>query len=312
MSTTRARKTRPARVNMVVRAFAKINLSLRITRTRPDGFHELQTVLQAIDLADTLTCSARPGPFRVVCRTPGVPPGRGNLVWRAAEALWRAAGRDGEPRDAAIAIRKRIPLGGGLGGGSSDAAAALLTLRRAWNLPIEDDQLHAIGRSLGADVPFFLVGGTALGLGRGDELYPLADLPRWWVVLALPSFGVATADAYAWFDADHSSGRSSGMAHQHVDGAWLGRGTPLVNDLEAPVVARHPEIGRLRDALKERGAVLAAMSGSGSTAFGIFRSRTAAVAARRWLHRAGGRCTIARMLDRSWTAKLVGPVWGRR
>jgi 4-diphosphocytidyl-2-C-methyl-D-erythritol kinase len=312
MSATRARRTRSSAVAFAVRAFAKINLSLRITRTRTDGFHEVQTVLQAIDLADSLTCSTRPGPLRIVCRTPGVPPGRDNLVWRAAEGLWRAAGRGGEPRDAVLAIRKRIPLQGGLGGGSSDAAAALLILRRAWRLPIEDEQLHAIGRSLGADVPFFLVGGTALGLGRGDELYPLADLPRWWVVLAFPPFGISTADAYAWFDADRPGGRPSVMAHQRLDGAWLGRATPLVNDLEAPVVERHPEIGGIRDALKGRGAVMAAMSGSGSTVFGIFRSRSAAAAACRWLRRSGRRCAIARMLDRGQTARLVGPVWGRR
>ena len=312
MSPTPVGSARPRPGTIVARAFAKINLSLRITRTRPDGFHELQTVLQAIDLADTLTVSTRSGPFRIVCRTPGVPVDRRNLVWRAAEALWRAAGRQGEPRDAAIAIRKRIPRQGGLGGGSSDAAAALLALRRAWHLPIEDEQLHVIGRGLGADVPFFLVGGTALGLGRGDELYPLADLPRWWVVLAFPSFGVSTPDAYAWFDAGQSSDRSPGAAHQHLDGAWLGRATPLINDLEAPVVERHPEIGRLREALKERGAVMAAMSGSGSTVFGVFRSAAAAAAARRWLRRSGRRCTVARMLDRRQTARLAGPVWGRR
>ena len=261
MTTHRAGARRPAARSVVVRAFAKINLSLRLTGTRPDGFHELQTVLQAIDLADTLTCSARPGPFRLACRAAGVPRDRGNLVWRAADALWRAAGRDGDPRDAAIAITKRIPPQGGLGGGSSDAAAALLALRRVWGVPIEDEQLHAIGRSLGADVPFFLVGGTALGLGRGDELYPLADLPRWWVLLALPPFGVSTADAYGWFDADQADGAPPGAGHQRLDGVWLAHATALVNDLEAPVVRRHPEIGRLRDVLKDRGAVMAAMSG---------------------------------------------------
>ncbi len=312
MSARRAGPTRPMPATIVVRAFAKINLSLRIMRTRPDGFHDLQTVLQAIDLADTLTCSANRGPFRLVCRTPGVPLDRRNLVWRAADALWRAAGRQGEPRHAAITIRKRIRPRGGLGGGSSNAAAALLALRRVWNLQVEDEQLHAIAGSLGTDVPFFLMGGTALGLGRGDELYPLADLPRWWVVLAFPPFGIPTADAYAWFDADQSSSPLSTIAYQHLNEAWLGRAIPLTNDLEAPVVERHPEVGRLRDALRERGAVMAAMSGSGSTVFGIFRTRTAAASAHRWLRRSGRQSVIARMLDRRQTAKLMGAVWSRR
>jgi 4-diphosphocytidyl-2-C-methyl-D-erythritol kinase len=311
MSDGRTPTLRRTRAPLVARAFAKINLGLRITRVRPDGFHDVHTVLQAIDLADTLTCSTRPGPLRVSCRSAGVPDGRGNLVWKAAEALWHAAGRSGEPQGAAIAIRKHIPPQGGLGGGSSDAAAALLMLRRAWRLAIEDDELHAVARTLGSDVPFFLVGGTALGLGRGDELYPLADLPSWWVVLALPSFGVSTADAYAWFDAAQPAGSARAMA-QRLDGAWLGRATPLVNHLEGPVSERYPEIAWLRDALRSRGAVMAAMSGSGSAVFGIFRSRNEADAASRALRRAGRRCRTARMLSRRHTARLVGTVWGRR
>ena len=185
---------------ITVKAFAKINLSLRIKAKRADGFHEVQTILQALDLADRLTCQARRGPFQIACSTPRVPTDRTNLVWRAAQRLWDAAGRDGEPRDAIVTLDKRIPMQAGLGGGSSDAAAALLALRQVWKLRVADEELFAIAARLGSDVPYFFVGGTALGLGRGEEVYPLADLPRWWVVLIVPPFGVATADAYEWLD----------------------------------------------------------------------------------------------------------------
>ena len=291
---------------IVARAFAKINLSLRVRSRRPDGFHELCTIFQAIDLADTLTCTERTGPFRIVCRTPGVPRGRTNLVWRAAEALWREAAHDTPPRDTLVEIVKRIPLQSGLGGSSSNAAAALLALRRLWKLAVDDDRLNAIARDLGADVPFFLVGGSALGLGRGDEIYPLADPPRSWVVLAHPSVGVPTVDAYGWLDADQAAGLVSGEHPQRLDGVWGGHRTPLINDLEAPVIRRHPEVGALRDALRSQGAVMAAMSGSGSTVFGVFGDRRTALVAHGRLRRAGWGTTLARMLDRRGSARLIG------
>jgi 4-diphosphocytidyl-2-C-methyl-D-erythritol kinase len=184
-----------------LRAFAKINLTLRIKHVREDGFHELQTILQAIDLYDRLTFESRRGAFEIRCQRPGVPVDRANLIWNAAQQLWTAAGRAGEPRDARVTLEKRIPMQAGLGGGSSDAAAALLGLRRVWKMRIADEDLVAVAARLGSDVPYFLVGGTALGLSRGEEVYPLVDLPRMWVVLVMPAFGVATKDAYAWWDA---------------------------------------------------------------------------------------------------------------
>jgi 4-diphosphocytidyl-2-C-methyl-D-erythritol kinase len=283
--------------SIAIRAFAKINLSLRIKASRPDGFHEVQTILQAINLSDRLVCQATRGPFRIVCLTPAVPAGHNNLVWRAAAGLWNAAGREGEPRGATITLEKKIPMQAGLGGGSSDAAAALLALRRVWKLRVADEELYAIAARLGSDVPYFFVGGTALGLGRGDEVYPLADLPRWWVVLLLPPFGIATADAYAWLDQQRAPS-SAPSEVRYLPDTWLGRVVPLVNDLERPVLERHPVIATLRDRLTKLGAAMSAMSGSGSTVFGIFTTAKAAETAARKLQPSGARTMVVRMLKR--------------
>src|SRR5262249_27861878 len=156
-------------------------LDLRVLGIRPDGFHELRTVFQSVDLHDTLVSSDRPGPFRLRCRTAGVPVDEGNLVWRAAGALWTALGRSGPPIDTTVTLEKTIPMQAGLGGGSADAAAALAGLGRLWG-GVPMTLLREVAAGLGADVPFFLSGGTALGLGRGEEIYPLVDLPRHWVV----------------------------------------------------------------------------------------------------------------------------------
>jgi len=286
--------------SVTLRAFAKINLSLRVHAARADGFHEVETILQAIDLADRVTCETRRGPFAIRCKAPGVPVDQTNLVWKAAQQLWHAAGRGGEPRDAIVTLEKNIPTQAGLGGGSSDAAAALLGLRRIWKLRIADDAVYAIASALGSDVPYFLVGGTGLGLGRGERVYPLADLPRLWVALALPRFGVATKDAYAWLDARRgNSGPVPFSAPKGEKGAWpLFPHLALVNDLEPPVIERHPVIGQLKERLLKAGALMAAMSGSGSTVFGVFRSERAARTAAATLKRAGVSTACARFQRR--------------
>ena len=135
--------------------------------------------------------------------------------------------------------------------------------------------LREVAAALGADVPFFLSGGTALGLGRGEEIYPLVDLPPHWVVIVRPPFGVSTAEAYAWYDEDRAAGLREPRELQILPVPWPTRAAQMINDLEPPVVRRHPEIGALRTALRDAGAVAAAMSGSGSAVFGLFRSRAA-------------------------------------
>lgn len=280
---------------MRVRAHAKINLTLHVGDRQPDGYHELRTIFQSLALHDTLDCHEARGPLVIECEDPGVPVDAGNLVWRAAVLVWEATGRPGAPTGVRVTLHKRIPAQGGLGGGSADAAAAIVAFGRLWGGDASPAARHALARRLGADVPFFLTGGTAAGAGRGDELTPLPDLPTHHVVLAFPPFGVSTARAYGWLDEDREPGRAATLPHDAGDRPHgvlhLADGTPIAvaNDLERPVVARHPEIGRIRDALLAAGADAAAMSGSGSTVFGLFRDAAPARAAVAALCAAGWR-----------------------
>ena len=322
---------------MRVRAFAKINLSLRVMGTRADGYHELRTIFQSIALHDTLTIRRQRGPFQLTCDDPNCPDDDANLIWRAAERVWRAAGRRGAPRDVAVDLAKRIPLQGGLGGGSSDAAAALRAFARLWR--VDADRTRAIAAELGADIPYFFEGGTVLGLERGDLLFPLVDRRPAWVVLALPNFGVSTKDAFAWWDrgrspkgfallrhpargpardasggarASYASGGARRLsAYARDERGRASADTPkrlrreggqpsevLVNDLEAPVAARHPLIRRVINALRKSGATHAAMTGSGSTVFGLFRTRAGAAKAARALASSYYRTLVTRTLSR--------------
>ena len=271
---------------ITVRAPAKINLSLRVVGVRDDGYHELRTIFQSIALHDTLTIRRRRGPFALLCDDPACPADRTNLVWRAARRVWAASGRRGALRDVEIRIAKRIPPQAGLGGGSSDAAAVLRALGTLWHAT--DVRLREIAASLGADVPYFFEGGTALGLDRGDVLYPLVDHRAAWVTLVLPGYGVSTAEAYAWWD---EFGGPHKARPTHVGRTLLGPPLDLRNDLQGPVAAHHPEIAQMASALRRAGAFQAAMSGSGSAVFGLFEGRPAADRAARAL---GGRGDTAR------------------
>jgi len=293
--------------SVTVRAHAKINLDLRVVGTRPDGFHELRTVFQAIGLHDVLTVVSRPGPFALECDVAGVPVDATNLVWMAAARLWRALRRPGEPVDVLVRLEKRIPLQAGLGGGSADAAAALMALARVWGVHLRPSQLAEVAGTLGADVPFFLEGGTALGLGRGDEIYPLADLPQHWVVLLVPGFGVSSRDAYTWYDQDRDRGEARHREPQYVPGPWPSRAAQMVNDLEAAIARQHPEIDLMRTALRRAGALAAAMTGSGSTVFGLFQRRGDAEAAVAALAGSGWQVILTESLGRVAYARLSRP-----
>jgi len=294
----------PASRIVRVRAFAKINLSLRVLGMLADGYHELRTVFQSIALHDTLTIRRARGPFRLDCDDEGCPTDSTNLIWRAADAVWTASDRRGPPRDIRITLTKRIPIAAGLGGGSSDGAAALRALAKLWR--VGADRLPDMAASLGADVPYFLHGGTVLGLERGDLVFPLIDQPRAWVTLVVPSFGVSTKDAYAWWDAEAHGAEATaerGRLEEHV--AAGGRGPERKNDLEAPVATHHPEIRRIVRALGRAGASTAAMTGSGSTVFGLFDRRHAAFRAAETLRTHARRTLVTRTLTRAEYLRLA-------
>jgi len=266
---------------LILPSFAKINLTLEVLGRRPDGYHELRTIFQSLALHDTIAFTTTRRPFAMTCSDPDVPADERNLVWKAASALWREAGRDGGPHGITVELRKRIPAEAGLGGGSSNAAAALLALDRLWRLRLPARRLLAIAGTIGADVPFFLVGGTALGLGRGELVFPLADVRPAWVVLVKPPFGISTAAAYGWLE-----GAEKGDSPLFSEGSAPQKGdSPLFlvrNALEAAVEAHHPELKGIREALLRAGARAAALCGSGSTVFGLFdRPRAARIAADR-------------------------------
>jgi 4-diphosphocytidyl-2-C-methyl-D-erythritol kinase len=284
-----------------LRAHAKVNLRLAVLQRRADGYHDLETVFQSLALHDVLEFEARPGPLALSCDMPGVPLDARNLVWSAASLVWGCAGRLGEPAGVHVRLRKRIPAQGGLGGGSSDAAAALLAFAALW-LPGEDlPTLADLGASLGADVPFFLCGGTALGLLRGDRIFPLADLEPRYVVLVLPPFGVSTPAAYEWLDEARGQGLPGACFEQELRLTGSVR-LRVGNHLQPPVERRHPEIGRLREALLASGAEAAAMSGSGSTVFGLFGTRERAAGAAAALRREGWKALVTRTASRRQSA----------
>jgi 4-diphosphocytidyl-2-C-methyl-D-erythritol kinase len=292
---------------IAVRAHAKVNLDLRVLGAREDGYHELRTVFQSIELHDILTCVQRPGPFALECGAPSIPLDASNLVWKAAVALWTALGLAGEPRDTIVSIEKNIPMEAGLGGGSADAAAALLAFARLWG-GAHLTLLRDVAAGIGSDVPFFLSGGTALGLGRGEEIYPLVDLPVHWVVIVRPPFGVSTAEAYTWHDEDRAAGLKEAREPQMLPVPWPSRAAQMVNDLEPPVVRRHPEITEIKAALRAAGAVAASMSGSGSAVFGLFRTRGAAAKALGPLATGGSRTHLTRTLTRAEYERRSRPV----
>jgi 4-diphosphocytidyl-2-C-methyl-D-erythritol kinase len=239
-------------------AYAKINWSLRITGRRADGFHDLETIFQTISLHDELTFREA-GRLSLVCDDSTIPTDDSNLVIRAALAL-------GAP-PVAIELKKRIPAGGGLGGGSSDAATTLLALDAMFGLRRTD--LPEIALSLGSDVPFFLLGGTAFATGRGEVLQPLAPMSGIPLLLLLPPERVLTKAAFARVTR-HSAA---------VGPAAYGGFADFVNDFEEPVFAMHPRLAALKQRLLDSGASWAGMTGSGSTVVGAFESPAARDAA---------------------------------
>ena len=246
-------------------AYAKINWMLRVTGRRPDGYHDLETIFQTISLRDTLSFTPSET-LSLQCDDPAVPTDQSNLVMRAAHAL----GVD----NVAISLHKRIPAGGGLGGGSSDAAATLVALARQG---ISQDRLQKIALTLGSDVPFFLTGGTAYATGRGEQLVPLSGVAGIPLLLVLPEERMSTARAFGMLR-KYSAPLGLERSRRLVSDGSLPVGE-LINDFEEPVFAELPQLRRWKERLSACGATFASMSGSGSTLFGVFATVVARDAA---------------------------------
>jgi len=258
---------------LVARCPAKVNLALQVVGRRPDDFHEIVTVFQAIDLWDTLFAE----PAETLTLTVDgdrVEAGEGNLVFRAARLLQAQCG-PARGRGARLRLTKGIPVAAGLGGGSSDAAGALLLLTRLWELGLGPAELQPLAAGLGSDVAFFLVGGTALGRGRGERVDRLPALPERPLVLGTPPYGLSTPEVYARLVAPLTVGRADVTVPPLFVKLAEGNDFALaVNDLEVAVFQIRAELATFRDSLSQMGADLALVSGSGSTVFGLFRAGT--------------------------------------
>ena len=275
---------------MKIRAPAKINLGLRIVGKRADGYHLLDTIMVPVSLYDEINIrrigkkKAEDRPIEIHCDHPGVPAGGENIVYRAAQLILRKSRRE---ERISIRIKKSIPVGAGLGGGSSDAAATLVGLNRLLKLRLSIALLKKMALSLGADVPFFIQARPARARGVGERLQPLHDLPRFWSVILYPGFPVATA----WVYGNLAQKLTKPIVNTSIATSLknLEEVAPrLENDLEAVTFKRYPRIAALKKKLLREGAFRVLMSGSGSSVFGIFVSKQAAAKAFRRLRQEEG------------------------
>ncbi len=248
---------------------AKVNLGLRVLGRRVDGYHEVETIFQSVDLWDVLEGEEGPA-LRLSVVAGDAPPDGSNLVLKAAKLLQARASR-AAGRGAVLLLRKTIPREAGLGGGSSDAAGALVLLNEIWGLHLAPSHLVGLAAELGSDVPFFLFGGTALGTGRGERISTLAPIAERRVLLGTPSFGLSTNEVYAGWDAPLTGIKPDVTVPRPLVKLAEGNDFGLArNDLERIVFRSHPELAGFRDALLASGAETALLSGSGSTVFGLF------------------------------------------
>jgi len=280
-----------------INSFAKINLALAVLGRRADGYHDIETVFQSIDLADEIEFRPASG-INLTCENlPGVAK-ENNLVWKAANILTEHAGKN---PGVSITLRKKIPFGAGLGGGSANAAATLLGLRRFWNLDVSDAALHDIAEKLGSDVPFFLNGGTALGTGRGEKLSALPDMPPEHLVVIFPGVQVSTAEAYKSLNLGLTSVDSDPRIYRFLSLTQAGKPcrTGIFNDFEASILPAWPEIAEAKSFLNAHGATAALLSGSGSSVFGFFSDEESARAAAHASKRTDWRVFPAKTLSRA-------------
>ena len=266
---------------MKIRAPAKINLRLRVVGRRADGYHLLDTIILPVSLYDEIIINkgrkiakktALKDRLTVTCDDPLVPQGRQNLVYKAASLVLNENGIDESVR---IRIHKRIPVGAGLGGGSTDAAATLVGLNRLFRLGYTLKRLEKMSSALGTDVPFFVKGVPARARGIGERLTPLRGVPRLWLIILYPNFPVLTAEVYRNLPLKLTKAIVNTSINLSLESPANLRKL-LVNDLETVTMGRYPRIGLLKEELARQGAAGVLMSGSGSSVFGVFQSRRSA------------------------------------
>jgi 4-diphosphocytidyl-2-C-methyl-D-erythritol kinase len=254
---------------ITLRSPAKINLCLSVLGKRPDGYHEVEMLMQMVGLYDEVTVALGGSGISVTCDNTRVPSGENNIAWKAAAEMLKVGGGG---TGLAIEIKKKIPVAAGLGGGSGNAAAVLAAANRLLGAGLGRNQLAEVGARIGMDVPFFFYGPTALARGRGEILTPLPPVPSFWVLLANPGFETSTAWVYKNLNL---------RLTKKVDCNKIARlkvrniAAKLHNDLETVTAAAHPVINRIEEALMARGALGVRMSGSGPTVFGIFETEDA-------------------------------------
>ena len=312
---------------VTVRSFAKINLGLYIGPPRADGFHDLRTLYQTIALHDVIRVRVVRGTgIAITCADRRVPCDASNTCYRMAERVMEELDASGRVE---IEIEKRLPVQGGLGAGSSNAIATLIGMERALKKRMPQARRLRVAAAVGSDLPLFLVGGTVLGVGRGEEVYPLPDFPATPLVVVTPEVGVSTPRAFADWDQLTASGASDRLLEVgRALSAWLvspntgasarGRSrdgsllpdlvrTGIENDFERVVFPQYPELRDMKGALERAGAVYASLSGSGATLYGLFQSRAAAARAENRLRKQGLRALATTTLTRSqyWKKLLV-------
>jgi 4-diphosphocytidyl-2-C-methyl-D-erythritol kinase len=270
--------------NLILPAHAKINLGLRVLGKRPDGFHQILTVFQEVAFHDTLYFRHADAAFAFTANHPDVPGDDANLIVRAVRLIEQATDC---PMRVVIHLDKQIPLGAGLGGGSSNAAAALRGLNQLFDLRLSQADLATLGAQLGSDVAFFVYGGTALASGRGEQVQPLADLDPTWVLLVNPGLHVSSAWAYKNLNLKLTNFQGlNSVCPKFEEGQIAGIRRVLAgNALEEPVMRQYPVIREIKATIQACGAEWTLMSGSGSTVFGLFTRKDAAEHARRHLER---------------------------
>jgi 4-diphosphocytidyl-2-C-methyl-D-erythritol kinase len=296
--------TRP----VVVPAFAKVNLMLEVLGRREDGYHELASVMQTVSLQDMIVFRPAPDGVRsLTCDRPEIA-GDQNLALRAAHALARATGC---AAGVAIELHKEIPIQGGLGGGSSDAACVLLALARLWGQELPADRLASLAAELGSDVPFFLAGGAALVTGRGEHVVPLPDLDPLRIVLVRPPISISTAAAFAALtSADFADGAASASLAAALRGGGRLPLDRLVNSFERSVLRDHPAVARTWEALVAAGAPLVRLSGSGPSLFAPFEALAPAMEVWRRLRAEGHEVRLARTVSRAEVLRTYSMILG--